>query len=423
MEKTVFYYFDLDESERIISEEYFNRHEFRLISKDTVAFDINMLGVQLGETYCEDFVQPYYEILEHIKLHGVIDLKDLKIIWNHPFESNMMLIRDNWWFEAAWNLCDHFDIDPENVTIATGNFNIFDNYRSWHRIHKTGRPMWNLEVVMQMLWCYAPKIFNEKRQRFDLDYCDVNADRPLEFAYNTLNRVPRRNRMSLFVKLQENNLLDKGLCSFNEVSKFGYDGIELTQEQLDMLPITLDKPDDRTAQEWIYNTINVHQYYPEVTKHTNHYAPILENSLVSVVAETNAGVTEHPWYSSDNAINWYPYYKEGFITEKTFRTIANGHPVIWVSSPGTVAVMKRLGFITFNDFWSEDYDTIRDPETRLDEVIKVLKGLCELTVEQRKEMYQEMKPTLKYNQQLILDMEELPKLTWDDYNEYLKFYI
>ena len=66
-----------------------------------------------------------------------------------------------------------------------------------------------------------------------------------------------------------------------------------------------------------------------------------------MVAETNAGVPESIWHHDDNAINWYPYYKEGFITEKTFRTIANGHPVIWVSSPGTVAVMKRLGFKTY----------------------------------------------------------------------------
>ena len=69
--------------------------------------------------------------------------------------------------------------------------------------------MWNLEVVMQMLWCYAPKIFNEGREQFDFNYCDVNADRPLGYTFNTLNRVPRRNRISLFAKLEENNLLER----------------------------------------------------------------------------------------------------------------------------------------------------------------------------------------------------------------------
>jgi hypothetical protein len=274
---------------------------------------------------------------------------------------------------------------------------------------------------MQMLWCYAPKIFNQDREQFDFNYCNVDIDRPLGYAYNTLNRVPRRNRMSLFARLEENNLLDKGLCSFNEVQDFGYDGIELSEKQLEMLPLFLDKPEGQTAQEWIYDDVNAHQYYPEVREHKNTYAPILENSLVSVVAETNAGVPESIWYHDDDAINWYPYYNEGFITEKTFRTIANGHPVIWVSSPGTVAVMKRLGFKTYGDFWSEDYDKIQDPVDRLDEVINELKKLCEMSIEDRKEMYEEMKPVLKHNQQLILDMEELPKLTWQDYNEYLKY--
>ena len=417
----IFNYYELDESERIISPDYLNRSEFRLVQKDTVAFDINMLGLNIGEGECDDFVNVYTEILEHIKSIGAIDLKELKIIWNHPFESNMMRINGKWWYETAWQFCDGFGIESENVTFVTGNFNVFTNYQRWHRINKPNRSMWNLEVVMQMLWCYAPKIFNQDREQFDLDYCDVDTDRPLGYTFNTLNRVPRRNRMSLFARLEENNLLDKGLCSFNEVQSFGYDGIELTQKQLDMLPITLDKPEGRTAQEWIYNSVNVHQYYPEVTEHTNHYAPILENSLVSVVAETNAGVPESIWHHDDNAINWYPYYKEGFITEKTFRTIANGHPVIWVSSPGTVAVMKRLGFKTYSDFWSEDYDKIQDPLDRLDEVINVLKKLCEMSVEDRKEMYEKMKPVLKHNQQLILDMEELPKLTWKDYNEYLKY--
>ena len=32
---------------------------------------------------------------------------------------------------------------------------------------------------------------------------------------------------------------------------------------------------------------------------------------------------------------WVQYYQVGFITEKTFRTIANGHPVIWVAEHGT----------------------------------------------------------------------------------------
>jgi len=395
-------------------------HESVEIINDRLYLHINMAGLPLPEGECEDFVEYFTPVIENYITNGN-SISELKLVWNHPFESNMMLIDGKWWYEKAWDWCERYGIKPENITYKTGNFCIFESYQRWHRIHRPGKYMWNLEVVMQMLWCYAPKIFNEDREQFDFNYCNIDADRPLGYTFNTLNRVPRRNRMSLFARLEENNLLDEGLCSFNEVQGFGYDGISLSDSQLDKLPLFLDKPEGVSAQDWIYDDVNAHQYYPEVTEHKNTYAPILENSLVSVVAETNAGVPETIWHHDDNAINWYPYYKEGFITEKTFRTIANGHPVIWVSSPGTVAVMKRLGFKTYGDFWNEDYDKIQDPVERLDEVIKVLKGLCELDVEQRKEMYHEMKPILKHNQQLILEMEKLPRLTWKDYNEYLKY--
>ena len=34
-----------------------------------------------------------------------------------------------------------------------------------------------------------------------------------------------------------------------------------------------------------------------------------------------------------------------------------------------------------------------------------------------------MRPVLQHNQQLILNLKEIPKLTWDDYHNYLKYHI
>jgi hypothetical protein len=188
------------------------------------------------------------------------------------------------------------------------------------------------------------------------------------------------------------------------------------------LPLTLDKPEGITAQEWIYESVNRHQYYDDVTKHENQYAPILNNSLVSVVAETGGGTPENipeDWPNS----NWYYYYEEGFITEKTFRTIANGHPVIWVAEHGTTKVMQQLGFKTYSEFWDESYDAIRDPIDRINAVIDLLKDLSKLNTQERQELWQKMIPTLKHNQQLIFNLKEIPKLTWEDYHNYLKYNI
>jgi hypothetical protein len=188
------------------------------------------------------------------------------------------------------------------------------------------------------------------------------------------------------------------------------------------LPLTLDKPEGISAQEWIYESVNRHQYYPDVNKHDNQYAPILDNSLVSVVAETGGGTPENiPEHWENN--EWYFYYEEGFITEKTFRTIANGHPVIWVAEHGTTKVMQQLGFKTYSEFWDESYDAIRDPVDRINAVIDVLKDLIKLNAQERQELWKRMVPTLKYNQQLILNLKEIPKLTWADYHNKLKYQI
>ena len=82
---------------------------------------------------------------------------------------------DKWWYETAWNWCTNFGILPENITYKTGNFRVFLNYQQWHKVNHPNSPMWNLEVIMQMLWCYAPKIFNQGREQFDFNYCEKNS--------------------------------------------------------------------------------------------------------------------------------------------------------------------------------------------------------------------------------------------------------
>ena len=398
------------------------------IEEGRVLLHINMTGIPLPEGECNNFVQ-FFEPLIARCIENGIQFSNTQLVFNHPFESNMLLINDEWWFTEAHKLAELYAIQPEMVTIITGNWKIFWLYQKWHRASNWARqPMFNLEAHMQMLWCYAPKIYNGDNigegdvfsgwgDEMQFNYCNPLENKPLGYTFNTLNRVPRRNRMHLYHALRDNNLLNHGLCSFNEVGHADLIGM-MTEDLFAELPITLDKPEGISAQEWIYESVNRHQYYDDVTKHNNQYAPILNNSLVSVVAETGGGTPENipeHWES-----NWYYYYEEGFITEKTFRTIANGHPVIWVAEHGTTKVMQRLGFKTYSEFWDESYDAIRDPIDRINAVIDVLKDLCKLNVKERHNLWQKMRPVLQHNQQLIFNLTEIPKLTWSDYHNYLK---
>ena len=401
------------------------------VEQNKILLHINMCGVPLPEGECDNFVF-YFEPLIIKCIANDIDFNKTQLVFNHPFESNILLIKNEWWFNEAHKLAERYGIPEQQCKIITGNWKIFWCYQKWHRANWSRKPMFDLEAHMQMLWCYAPKIYNSdsisEGQVFDawgeeteFDYCNPAEDKPLGYTFNTLNRVPRRNRMHLYHALRDNDLLQHGLCSFNEVGYADLIGM-MPDELFAELPLTLDKPEGITAQEWIYESVNRHQYYDDVTKHDNQYAPILNNSLVSVVAETGGGTPETiPEHLNNNS--WYFYYEEGFITEKTFRTIANGHPVIWVAEHGTTKIMQQLGFRTYSEFWDESYDAIRDPVDRINAVINVLKQLSQLNAQEMQSLWQRMLPTLQYNQQLILNLEHIPRLTWEDYHSKLKYQI
>ena len=69
-------------------------------------------------------------------------------------------------------------------------------------------------------------------------------------------------------------------------------------------------------------------------------------------------------------------YTPTFITEKTFKPIAMQHPFIVYGNSNTLTVLKSWGFETFNNLWSEDYDTTQDTLQRklqvFDELSKIV---------------------------------------------------
>jgi hypothetical protein len=69
-------------------------------------------------------------------------------------------------------------------------------------------------------------------------------------------------------------------------------------------------------------------------------------------------------------------YTPTLITEKTFKPIAMQHPFMVYGNRNTLTVLKSWGFETFNNLWSEDYDTTQDTLQRklqvFDELSKIV---------------------------------------------------
>jgi hypothetical protein len=80
-----------------------------------------------------------------------------------------------------------------------------------------------------------------------------------------------------------------------------------------------------------------------------------DQCCVSIVAES---LTEPP-------VDRVP-----FVTEKTWKSVAMQHPFMIVGEPGTLQHLHSLGFETFENLWSEDYDTTQSTSQRIDQVVQ-----------------------------------------------------
>lgn len=122
---------------------------------------------------------------------------------------------------------------------------------------------------------------------------------------------------------------------------------ELNAEQLKVFLKACDRnPDDidffLERDRFVYTSDFVY----DVTLYTN--------TCFSVVSETAFNDTEFPW-----------------ITEKTWKAIINNHPFIIAGDTNTLGKLQTMGFVTFEKFLPySNYDTIQDPEQRLNAILE-----------------------------------------------------
>ena len=85
-----------------------------------------------------------------------------------------------------------------------------------------------------------------------------------------------------------------------------------------------------------------------------------------------------------------------FLSEKIWKPIIGKRPFMLVGPPKTLARLRDLGFVTFNNFWDETYD-LEDADYTIDFIAETLQKLSEMSHEEQYYMYQQMQSILEYN--------------------------
>jgi hypothetical protein len=111
--------------------------------------------------------------------------------------------------------------------------------------------------------------------------------------------------------------------------------------------------------------------------------PFYQNSLVSLVSETN--------FSSN----------EVTLTEKSFKPFKEKHPFITVGVNGTLQALRDMGFITFGAFWDETYDNIVNPTERMTAILRICQQISTWNNDQIIDFRRRVKPILDHNYEIL----------------------
>ena len=204
-----------------------------------------------------------------------------------------------------------------------------------------------------------------------------------------LNNIPRAHRIFLLHQMIENNLLNDGLVSFNHkiteryykhklrqvkcfLPHIGLDDIDRICQQIDSqyLPLRIDlvnrdnlRPDGRGS------------YIREIP------LELYSNTYFSIISESN--------FSNGDRVKRF--------TEKSLKPFLGLHPFLIAGEPGTLTVLRDIGFKTFNGYIDESYDLVEDPYERANLIVEQLKNLCSMSQEELHNWYTELSPILFYN--------------------------
>jgi hypothetical protein len=192
--------------------------------------------------------------------------------------------------------------------------------------------------------------------------------------FNNLNKKTREHRIWFFVKLYQNNLLEKGLISMNKFSPHyrNFCDIEIDQnvfsEVQDLLPCDLYGKSNELLDTGYY----IRRIYEQ---------PHLD-SWLSVVSEAQ-------YEDSQGTV---------FLSEKMFKPISCHHPFIVLGNRNSLYEMKKLGYETFSKWIDEGYDTLPDSK-RMDGIIESIK---QFDKEKNKiNIYKDMKDVLIHNYNIL----------------------
>lgn len=123
-----------------------------------------------------------------------------------------------------------------------------------------------------------------------------------------------------------------------------------------------------------------------------------------------------PWNTSFlHVVNETVWQDKIHFTEKVFKPIVLHQPFVVLQAPGSLAYLRSYGFRTFSDWWDESYDTIEDPDQRMQAIADIVNSIGAKSIEELETMRTEMAGVLEHNFRHFY--ENIPAICLDELKE------
>lgn len=202
--------------------------------------------------------------------------------------------------------------------------------------------------------------------------------------------VPHRHIMTAYLVNFEGNYSWHFNCDYKTIKNnnwINFDLLEGTKKQLLLKGIEILKNNifsiDRDDRAVI---VHDSQEYYIPGKY-----PQLSEKLIKSYKECFCAVVNESRYASPL----------GYISEKTLTAINCRLPFILVAAPYTLEYLKTFGFKTFDQWWDESYDKEENHQKRMIMIFDVINYINSKSYNELSAMYEEMKPILKYNLEIL----------------------
>ena len=275
-------------------------------------------------------------------------------------------------------------LPAKQVVFITNDLNSEDS----HNVYSTQDKikvisfMWNVYDVKRLM--KHKFLINIKNIDTEINYKKKNIEKIKPFLKVNRTNRPERDLFMLFIEHED--LYDKFKISFPHFSKEDFPTHNRFKKYLkpsninfllNKVPFDIDKTDETNHGPAGYGEGYFNADLP--------FQPIhYRNTLFSIV------MCAFPFV--ENACH---------LHSSTFNPIHQGHPIIQFGPYKSLERMRERGFKTFDKWWDESYDEIKDGWERFDAILKLVDKLSRKSNKELLEMYVDMKDVLQHNIDLI----------------------